>query len=549
MKKQIKKYFLIALLIGVTTSIVLPIVSCSSNNKVEKQEVTVNKAEAPVFNDLGLLLLKVANPVANDLNSSLTHEQFTKIVNTKYTEERHPEIFAKFKEAFKFGSIASKNEENFNQFVKDVLISGTYKNQGTKNVTLAITIELKEQYQAPLENLSQTIIIGTTYEPLTIEKGDATALNELGLEFAKIANPSATSNNEQMTSIQFDVIPKTQYDQDSNPVIWEKFNAYLSFRLPDDSSVSFLDAVTNVNITGTYPKKGVVNLEASLTLNSHFYTNTTFKEIIPIAVITQVNIARGTTEQAMAIGTAIAKIINPTTFSNQERITSDQFNQLVNKIYRQTTHPAIFQTLKQYFVLKDNANTILNFDDVIDGIHLSGTYPSTSQEVVVSLLLILNDGYSTSNPDDSSLLSQTIQIGNQLTTVGVSTGNEAALNALGTAFAKIAMPSINSNTSPLFKHQYEQIINTDITSSAGVGVRTALDNYLMFNRPNTNGTTIETGRIAFTDVFLNLTIDGVYLETPGTSFPIPLDLTVILKEGFTTVKTIKIGVQIGFTIA
>ncbi|MGL4647309.1 MAG: hypothetical protein ACRCVI_01130 [Mycoplasmoidaceae bacterium] len=538
MNKKIKYGLLTSLLAGMTIATVLPIVSCSNSidEPNSKPELSVFEGDVSEISKLALLFAKIGNPRATDINSPLKQEDYNKVLNAQYTQADQSEIYNQFKTIYKFTDKVSQDVRNFEEVVDKISVSGTYPNDGG-NVMLTYKLEINSKFHIPF-NLSKTIKIGIASEQLTVIKGSATVLAQLGLAIAKVGNSSASSINGNITQPQLNTIISTTYTKTSQPNVWTNLQNYFKFKDSFTNDVSFDDAVEKVAVTGTYPTTGNVNVTVTVTLKDFYSSSNSLTQLVQVGVRERnIIITRGTSQQQQALGLEIAKSVNPSAVTIQERISPSNFLKIINKVYTPDSAPTVWAKASDYFILREG-QAFLTLTDVAESFTLSGNY-SDDGPIRVILTLKLRNLYQT-----NSSLTDEFQIGAVRTALTITKGNQAQIDAVGTSLIKVAIPSALSNNQQIGKSHFDRVVDAVYNLNSNGHVFTALGNYYTFNKPGTTG---DNGKVPFADAVDSIHVKGTFVY--GT--PIAdqyVTLTTSLKSGMYTTnqpselkQTFKIG--------
>ncbi|MGL4647307.1 MAG: hypothetical protein ACRCVI_01120 [Mycoplasmoidaceae bacterium] len=542
MNKKIKLGLISALMLGSTISIVLPVVSCSSSE--QDVPLTVKKAEAPVFKELATLFTKVGNPDATDNTAAMTRTHYNTIVNTNYQSTTHPEIFDKVKEAFQFSKGSATTPEDFDTVIDKVTVKGTYKNPDNLNVNLTITLTLKKGYSANASDLSETFQIGTMFETLTVTNGDAAALDALGYELTKLGNPNATSNNERITKTQFDAIMDKTITAEAYPAVWEKLTGYFIFKDGVDAVLKFEDVVSQVRLVASYPTTGNVNIEINLDVHSYYNFTSPIKRNVKVGVVIALTVTKASATVLNNLAREFARIVNPGTYTNQEQITEAQLGTLIGT-YTSSSRPAVWNLLGQYFQFKGPDNASVPFNQAVSHAVAGGAYPS-GNDIYLTVVLHLNSGYSTTNPNDITLITQNMKIGEKTTAISIRKDPEK-LSAVQNELRAIATAIGNPNHQ-ISKADFDKIVGTNFNGALGTSLRRELNEYYIFNRPGSSGLTTDTGRLSLSTVFASITVTGTYPEGQPAGTNVNVELTITLNNNYRAetvgllTSTFKVGI-------
>ncbi|MGL4647308.1 MAG: hypothetical protein ACRCVI_01125 [Mycoplasmoidaceae bacterium] len=533
MKKKLKISLVAALLAGTTLAITLPLVSCASNDvnpepPINPDETTISlnveKGNQNTFDELGLLFTRQGNISAPTNKNLLTEAAFNKIIGIDYTKNSHPQIWNKLKEAFIFQQASDAKIVDFDLVVNKIIISGTYPSARMTPVNLNLKLELNSIYQTLPSALNEVVQIGITGMPLTIQTGSALALENLATEFATFGRSDAKHSRQLLTRAQFQTIINRTYDADLDRNLWTKFQSYFIIKNASNDEIPFIDAVKDINVSGTFQNSGPAMIQLQLELYSHLFPESSLSFNLQIGVFELgLIVTRSSQANLNNIGRELAKLGNPSAFSNEERLTRQQYNQIIDIIYNANTHASVFNALANYFSFATVEGEAIPFNHVVRGIGVEGTYPFGSEDAAINVKvrLIFNNGYLANNV---TFIDQNVQIGNLKTPLISSFGNQANLENLGIAFQKVGKPSGSSIYSKIIRSEYDQIINAPYSPTINTHVWDAMGQYFLFNKPNTSGTT---GRVSFSEAVQSVKISGSFVDgTPQADQVVKIELTL-----------------------
>ncbi|MGL4647300.1 MAG: hypothetical protein ACRCVI_01085 [Mycoplasmoidaceae bacterium] len=520
MNKKMKISFLSMMVMGVALTTALPIVSCSQNEEtpVEKKPLTVVKANAQVFNDLALLFAKVASPEHQAPTNLITKPQFDKILQTEFSKAAQPTIWTKTSEAF---TLKLWNEEvvvPFDDAVAKINVSGNYSDPEDNLVKLVIEVQLKNEYAADVKLLTETLILGTKKEAIILSRGNTAALDAIGHEFAKTVNSGVINNKWIMNISQFDWITSRTYTEATYPEVWTSLVNYYSFKDSSDRAIAFNTIVSGIKVTGTFPANGNININLTLEINELYAVDAEVEDVIQVGVVKLLlTPLKGNNTLLNYLGTALTKVGNPGAFNNDQGLAISQYNEIISKTYTQSSYPEVWNSLVTYYTFRNPFGSLMPFNDVVDKVSVSGTY-SQAGIVEVEVALTLKKDYVAT---DQNALKQIVQVGKSMISVSLSKGNQEALNALGTQFAKIARPGVNNNSASLLPGQYNAIVSTTYTKASHPTVWAAMAFYFTFINSYTE---VE----SFDDIVSTVEVSGNFRQGATNYVTVKLNLKPVV---------------------
>ncbi|MGL4647305.1 MAG: hypothetical protein ACRCVI_01110 [Mycoplasmoidaceae bacterium] len=667
MRKKLKISLLSTLMIGMALSIALPIVSCSQSESSSKTQLTVVKANQSVIDDTALLFTKIGNSNASDNKSPLTRAQFDTVVNADYSSTAASTIWKKLAEVFNFSSSIGNHE--FNDVVKRLAIQGIYPENRTTPANLNLTLILNDEFSAKSNDLKITFQLGIRSDEVSLSRGNQSQLNAIGVAFAKTVKPGVLTNEGIISASEYNELIRTTFTMASNSELWNDLGKYFTFRNINNQPFQFPSVVESVTLNGSYPPSGAVKTMIKLNLKPGFQTTSNLEQEVQIGVVNfPLTVTKGNASQLNALGLAfmkigkpsasvitegisqgqlttiintnysssttpavwsalgsyftlrnsanqqmafnevveriiisgtyptgnnedvninltlnlkpqyivnnqdslrqnikvgarihplttfidsfasidevgkqLARVVNPTTFSNQERITEAQFNTIKGITYNQTSHPEVWNALGEAYSFRKQGNQVVPFMQAVSYMTISGNYPA-GEDVTLKVNFILNSTFSA----PANQLTQDIRVGKKITILTHSFAGETELNSVATAFHKIVNPAGNYN-SPLSRAQFDELKRLDINTSIGINVNRAFDSYYFFNRPTTTGSTSNTGRLFYQNVVDSITL-GYDYPNGGAGTNVNLQVRFTLKTGYALADNlglemiIKIGV-------
>ncbi|MGL4647593.1 MAG: hypothetical protein ACRCVI_02595 [Mycoplasmoidaceae bacterium] len=534
MNKKNKVGVLGALLLGTSLSVILPIVSCS-NNENPNYELSVTKGTEAQKQAISYALAKIADPTWIPSTGSdaklptLTKVQFEKI--TKTFSKKDETVWAAAREYFSFLDNNSVYKVGFDNVVKDLSVTGEYVRPGTAggtNLSVKIKLNMDEKYQIKTaSDLEQTLIVGfsaNTEVAISVAAENKAAIATALANFAYAEDSSATT--PFISKSQFDLIKDTIFKSSSRDnALWEALGKYFSFKIAGTSTeINFTSVADQLIVldTSTYPTEYNKDVKVSLQLKLKpgFFSSGTVSLIITDLVIGQSSeklALSGAISEANknAVELALAKIGNDAFNDNQQFMSSAELNNITSSTYNSSS-TAVWAALGSFFNFSENLKAV-TFNQVAKSATVTATYPTSdlSQNITVSLVLELNEGYTISN---GGILTQAFIVGKSINKVTTTPGNDEAKNAVAIALAKLADKT--TNDAFLEQTDFDKIIAGAATN---VEVKTALSSYLTFKAGETD--------LLFDDVLSPFTVTGE-LPTEAASTDINVTITSTFKNGY-----------------
>ncbi|MGL4647304.1 MAG: hypothetical protein ACRCVI_01105 [Mycoplasmoidaceae bacterium] len=279
MNKKIKWSLLSTLIIGSSLAIVLPIVSCSSNETpVNKETVKVTKGTAEQASEIGTAFAKLVNPGLASNQERIVASQYDTILKTQYSKAKTPEVWEK---ATNFFSFKKENGEllPFDNAVETIKPTGTYPSADDNDVKLGFSLVLKKEFSATTEELThEAIKIGEKISILINQRPTGEVLEAIRKLVREVVDPNGTVN-DVLTLAQFNQLKQTNLL--TNPALLNGLNELYIFNRPgttgENGRILFSEIVEKIEITNEYNDQGD-NSVSAVTLSTlkegYLYRNT-----------------------------------------------------------------------------------------------------------------------------------------------------------------------------------------------------------------------------------------------------------------------------------
>ncbi|MGL4647587.1 MAG: hypothetical protein ACRCVI_02565 [Mycoplasmoidaceae bacterium] len=487
MNRKIKLSLISSLLIGMSLSVVLPIVSCSSTAETK---LTINKQvdNLQITNNLGTALAKQGKASITNNRSVLTEAEFANI--TKDYTSKDTEVWNATKAFFQVTDEGGR--DIFNEAIGSLTVSGTYAGAvGTTQLNVTIKLNPKSGYSASGSLLAHEVQVGiSAIVDLNIVKNDAYA-NEVGMELAKIAKPGSTNNNGVILKDQVDPIINKTYPVAQYTGVFDALGKYLTIKNSSGGNVTLTQAVTSYRLTATYPPAGAstnVMVNFNLTLRDGFAVSDQGILIfgIKIGVSQQtLTITKGDANALAVVGAAIAKVGKDDAANNAGIITKDQYTTIIETSYAKSNAAVsgVWNALNGYYTFTKVGTTgTVNFSDAVETITLTSiAYPTKADDPInVKLTFKLKVDYLAGNP--AMLEIDAVQVGTAQGVLTLTINNTTTLlNQLGHEIAKVANPSATSNNGIITRRELLELKTHNFTFEANPEVWTVLNQIFLFS--------------------------------------------------------------------
>ncbi|MGL4647591.1 MAG: hypothetical protein ACRCVI_02585 [Mycoplasmoidaceae bacterium] len=468
---------------------------------------------------VGTALATMIDPKFNANNLPMTNAEFLQINN--YYSESYDAIWDSVNQYYNFAIIDQQRIAN--QIFKSIQASGTYPTTDGEIVYLRLTITLNDGY---LYEDQSTIVkdfqVGVAIKNLDIVINEANN-NLVGNSLAKLAGDKFIDNQQPMTSLEFDQIKNYQPVVDDE--IWNELNQYFTFQMGSEI-ILFNDVIKSILISGTYPDEAQADIiillkltfvngylhNGSSEISSSFKVGKTYQNLIVESNEANVNL----------VGIALAKLADDKYITTEQPMTVSEFDKI--RIYQSSTSDSIWNELNKYLTFKAEEN-VLNFNHVIKNITASGTYPIGDQlDLIITLKLSFHDGYFYNG---ETTISKQFLVGKTYQNLIIE-NNEANLNIVGTAIAKLADPKFTSNDQTMTSAEFDRV--KTYKSSRPDYIWTELAKYYSFK--------VGAKIIPFNNAIKNIVASGIY--PAGNNKDILVTLRLNLIEGLYYQNDIKI---------